>query len=467
LALPAIGQAQFNFITNNNAITITKYTGPGGAVSIPDTTNDLKVTAIASLAFSPCPTLTSVIIPDTVTNIGDNAFYNCTGLTNLTIGNSLAAIGSYAFANCPSLPGVALPGRVTNIGNSAFYGCAGLTSLTLSNSLRTIGDSAFYGCASLTNITIPNSVSNIGTWAFGRCDRLAAITVTDGNSFYRSVDGVLFDLSQATLIQCPGGKAGSYTVPAGVTNISAWSFYYCAGLTNLTLPSGVSAIGWAAFRSCTGLASITLPESVTVIDNYAFDSCSSLARITLPTHLASLGWAAFRNCASLAAITLPNTITNLAGYTFYRCTSLTSATIGRGIINIGDSAFEACAALATICFEGNAPNLGADVFTDDNAAVVYHVPGTASWDTTFGGRPTMLWNPQIQTGSPTFGVRTNQFGFTITGTSGLIVVVEACTNLADPGWSPLQSCTLTGGSSYFSDSSWTNQPERFYRLRSP
>ena len=107
------------------------------------------------------------------------------------------------------------------------------------------------------------------------------------------------------------------------------------------------------------------------------------------------------------------------------------------------------------------------VFSGDNNATVYYLPGTTGWGSTFGGRPTVLWNPQVQTGDASFGVRTNRFGFTITGTSNLVIVVEACTNLANPIWSPVGTNTLTGGSSYFSDPQWTNYPARFYRLRSP
>ena len=82
------------------------------------------------------------------------------------------------------------------------------------------------------------------------------------------------------------------------------------------------------------------------------------------------------------------------------------------------------------------------------------------------GLPTVLWNPQVQNDA-SFGVQTNQFGFNITGSSNLVIVVEACTNLANPVWQPVQTNTLTGGSSYFSDPQWTNYPARFYRLRSP
>ena len=98
---------------------------------------------------------------------------------------------------------------------------------------------------------------------------------------------------------------------------------------------------------------------------------------------------------------------------------------------------------------------------------VYFLPGTTGWGTTFGGQPTMLWNPQAQTSGASFGVHANSFGFNIAGTSNLVVVVEATTNLSSPDWQPVQTNTLTTGSVYFSDPDWTNYPGRFYRFRSP
>ena len=110
------------------------------------------------------------------------------------------------------------------------------------------------------------------------------------------------------------------------------------------------------------------------------------------------------------------------------------------------------------------------MFYHDNNATVYYLPGTTGWGapgTPFGGLPTMLWNPQAQTSDGSFGVQTNRFGFNITGTTNIPIVIEACANLASPVWVPLQSCTLTNGSVYFCDPQWTNYPGRFYRFRSP
>ena len=118
-------------------------------------------------------------------------------------------------------------------------------------------------------------------------------------------------------------------------------------------------------------------------------------------------------------------------------------------------------------FPGNAPSLGLYVFDGDNNPTAYYLPGTTGWSTNFAGLPTVLWQPLVQTRHASFGVLTNQFGFNINWAGGMTVVVEACTNLANPTWSPLGTNTLTSGTAYFSDPQWTNYSARFYRLRSP
>ena len=165
--------------------------------------------------------------------------------------------------------------------------------------------------------------------------------------------------------------------------------------------------------------------------------------------------------------TIPKGVTTIRGYAFYYNPSLTNVTIPNSVTSIGYLAFATCPSLTGIFFQGNSPSVDSSAFSGDSIATVYYLPGTTNWGSTFGGRPAVLWNPKVQTGGTTFGVRTNRFGFTITGTADIPLVVEACTNLASPVWMPLQDCTLTNGSLYFSDPQWTNYSARFYRLRSP
>ena len=298
LTLPVVVQAQFTYTTNKGAITITGYTGPGGAVLIPDAISGLPVTCIGSGACSNCWRMTSVTIPQSVTQIEPGAFYDCNGLTNVTIGTNVTSIA----------------------------------------------DEAFYSCYRLTSVTIPNSVIILGDET---------------------------------------GK--------GV-------FYYCHALTNVTIGNSVAWISSLAFYDCYSLTNVTIPHSVT---------------------------------------------------------------------NMGAAVFAYCSSLTGVYFKCNPPSIGSTLFYGDDKMTVYYLPRTTGWGSTFGGRPTALWNPLIQTSNASWGVRTNPFGFNIVGTPSIPIVVEASTNLTSASWTSLQSCTLTNGSIYFSDPQWTNYVIRFYRIRSP
>jgi hypothetical protein len=327
----------------------------------------------------------------------------------------------------------------------------------------------------LTNVTIPNSVTSIGVDPFGHGYSLTAITVGTRNSVYSDLDGVLFNRSLTTLVQYPGAIAGSYAIPNSVTSIGDGAFNGCGNLTNVTIPNSVTTIWDHAFDLCESLTNVTIPNSVTNIGDYAFDLCESLTNITIPNSVTSIGSGAFSSCSSLTSVTIGSKVTSIGDYAFYGCWSLTSVTIPNSVNSIGTNAFSYCTSLTSVYFQGNAPSLGSFVFgfsggsgTPWDPATIYYLPGTTGWSdfSTNTGLPTALWTPQVLTTASSFGVRTNQFGFNINWASGMTVVVEACTNLANPTWYPLATNTLSGGSAYFSDPQWTNHTRRFYRLRS-
>ncbi len=460
-------EAQFTFTTNNGAITITGYTGPGGGVVIPSATNGLPVVGMAQNAFYRRTTVTSVIIPDTFKNLGWMAFGYCTSLTNVIIGSGVTNIGGDAFYFCTNLTSVTIPKTVTGIDLQAFYFCTRLAEVTMTNGLTSIGTSAFAYCYSLPHVTIPGSVTNLGAGPFRACRALAGITVDGLNTNYCSVDGVLFNQSQTTLVQCPGGRPGSYTVPDSVTNLADASFLGCVSLTNITIPDTVLSLGRYTFEGCTALTNVRIPNSLTSIADFAFDACSTLPRVTIPNGVRSIGDYSFDGCRSLTNVTLPDTVTRLGISAFSSCTSLTNITLPRSVTSISQDTFSFCSNLASVFFMGDAPPGGFYAFYSGVDPTLYYLPGASGWDQWFVGPPAVLWNPQAQASGPAFGVHEKQFGFFITGTTNIPIVVEACTSLAANAWAPLQSCTLTNGSIYFRDPQWANYPARLYRIRSP
>lgn len=386
----------FTFTTNSAAITITGYTGTGGAVTIPDTINSYPVTTIAN-----------------------NAFFNQTSLSSVLIGTNVTTIGDFAFAECYGLSSVTIPNSVTNIGTDAFT-----------------------FCFSLSSITIPSSVASIGYRAFGSCINLPAISVAAANTNYSSLDGVLFDHSQTTLIQFPAGKTGSYLVPGSVTSIGDIAFDQCKHLTSVTIPMSVTNIGANAFEICSSLTSIVIPDSVT-----------------------TLGSGAFRECYSLASITIPSSISFIQSFTFENCGQLTNITVPASVTTIDAAAFNGCTNLAGLYFQGNAPYAYTPGFVGATNAVAYYLYGTTGWSSTFAGIPAVLLNPPVPTGGGNFGVQNNQFGFNVSGHDGQTIVVETATNLVHPVWLPIWTNILSSSSVHFSDPQWTNYPGRYYRLK--
>ena len=336
-----------------------------GAVTIPPSVtynnNTYKVTGIGTYAFRDCTGLTSITLPNSVTSIGELAFYGCTGLTSVTIPNSVTIIGDNAFWDCTGLTSVTIPNSVTSIERSAFYGCTGLTSVTIPNSVTSIGNSAFYGCTGLTSITIGNSVTGIGNSAFYGCTNLTSIVVNSGNTKYDSRNNCNAIIETATNTLIAGCK--NTVIPNSVTRIGERAFYYCTGLTSITIPNSVTSIDDYAFLHCTGLTSITIPNSVTGIGDRAFYECTGLTSITIPNSVTSIGRDAFNGCTGLTspvynahcfaympksysgAYTIPDGIKQIAGGAFYGCTGLTSITIPNSVTGIGYDAFYGCTGL--------------------------------------------------------------------------------------------------------------------------
>lgn len=367
------------------------------------------VTGIGSHAFGlNYRNIVRITIPESVTSIGADAFFNCNNLTDVSI-TDLAAWCRIDFANSAATPmcnggniwlndqkilSVEVPEDVTEL-NYTFCGFKDLIAVTLPDGLTTVGDYAFSGCENLTGIAIPKSVTAIGSSAFNRCIRLASITMQKGVTAIgnRAFSGC------SSLI--------SIKLPEGVTAIGDYAFSSCSSLNRMKLPEGVVTIGQDAFGFCTNLSSVTIPSSVTVIGRDAFDRCEKLTEVsisdldawcridfanhyatpmyyakniqlngneivsaivpkdvtalnytfcgfkdltavTLPEGLTTIGDYAFYNCNSLTDITIPESVTAIGRYAFYCCRMLKSINIPKGVTAIGYFAFDSCSSLKDV-----------------------------------------------------------------------------------------------------------------------
>jgi hypothetical protein len=307
------------------------------------------VTSIGNHAFSGCSGLTSVTIPNSVTSIGNHAFSGCSGLTSVNIPNSVTEIGQSAFQGCSGLTSISLPYSVTSIGYEAFSGCSGLTSVIIPNSVTSIGSYAFQNCSGLTSVTIPNSMTSIGIRAFSGCSGLTSVNI-----------------------------------PNSVTSIDGAAFYGCSGLTSVTIPNSVTSIGESAFGYCSGLTFITIPNSVTSIGYNAFSHCSSLKRILFNGIIRINEWGQIKEASKIfdscpledvclgsksplsfygnKTLRIVKAYCNLSDEHFYGCMNLRKAILELESIN--NRAFKGCSKLNDIRLGINTQNIGEEAFSE-------------------------------------------------------------------------------------------------------
>ena len=283
-------------ITATATVEVGQNSLISGVVIIPATvtynSTTYQVKSIGLSAFQYCSGLTSVTIPNSVTSIGNYAFSSCHGLTSLTLPNSVTSISDYAFTDCTGLTSVIIPNSVTNIGRSAFSSCSSLTSVTIPNSVTLIDRDAFLQCSSLRSIALPNSLVSIGRSSFQNCTSLTSIII-----------------------------------PNSVTSIGDEAFFGCSSSTTLSISTGVTSIGIRTFSSCNRLTSVNIPSSVSTISQAAFANCTGLTSITIPTSVTSIGESAFQECFRLLAVTIPSSVTSIGDYAFSNCSGLTTVSV--------------------------------------------------------------------------------------------------------------------------------------------
>ncbi|MDR1939957.1 MAG: leucine-rich repeat protein [Clostridiales bacterium] len=357
-------------------------------IEIPD-----SVINIGGYAFAYCDSLTSIVMSNNLTGIGEGAFVGCSSLISIEIPNGVTVIGDSLFAYCESLTSIRIPDRVTDIGGYAFVGCGSLTSIEIPNTVTTIGDYAFALCGSLTSIVIPNNVTDMGEYAFYCCYNLISAII--GNA--------MTAISGYTFAFC--GSLTSVELPDSVTAIGEAAFYSCGGLTSIELPKDTADIGRAAFTYCGSLESIEIadsnayyisidgilfnkaktelirypegkkgdsyiiPSGVTDIGWGAFGLCCSLTSIELTDNVTSIGdWAFFGS--GLISITMPDGVTDIGEYAFYDCVGLTSIRLSESLERIGYRAFYNCGSLISIIIPLSVTAIATGAFLDCGALTI-------------------------------------------------------------------------------------------------
>ena len=304
---------RYRLINNNTAFSVSKGMATDVNITIQAVYNGLPVTTIPENGFANYTNLTSIFIPESITEVGDDAFYGC---TNLSITwNYNPELTAYNFKEY--LKEVNISDSVTSIGWAAFSGCSSLTSITIPNSVTSIDRYAFSGCSSLSitwyyNPLLSYDSGSLSTESFfetylktviipvsvtARSDlsyylsyfiNLTSINTDVNDLYYSSQDGILYNKSKTEIVSFPGGISGSFTIPNDVTRIGDYVFYGCSSLTSITIPNDVTSIGNSAFSNCSSLTSITIPNGVTRIGDSTFSNCSSLTSITIPNSVISI-----------------------------------------------------------------------------------------------------------------------------------------------------------------------------------
>ena len=334
-------------------------------------------TSITDHAFYACSGLVSISIPNSVKTVGEEAFTGTAWLDNQPDGLVYAGLVAYKYkGTMPNGTTITLRSGTPSITGFAFDNCSGLTKITIPNTVTQIGISAFRGCSSLTSVNIPYSVTDIGKSAFNDCSGLTSITVASGNAKYDSRNNCNAIIMTATNTLIRGCKNTS--IPNTVTTIADHAFYGCTALTRITIPNSITRIGNNAFFHCTALTSISIPNSVTVIDYGAFSECVGLTSVTIPNSVTEICYGVFSKCSGLTRINLPNTITAIGGSAFDGCSALTSVSIPNSVLTIGDFAFGFCHRLTSITIPNSVISIDSFAFTDCIALTSINIPNSVT-----------------------------------------------------------------------------------------
>ena len=358
------------------------YTGGRGAfngnANLKSVTFEEGSTVIAGNLLANCPGIETIVIPDSVTEIGEYAFYHCINLKDVKLSSALTTINTRAFNDCIALPEVEIPDSVVKISYGAFDGCTALADVKLSHNLVQLDGRAFSGCDALTSITIPKKVATSykadisdygytgGRGAFNGNANLKSVTFEEGSTV----------IAGNLLANCPGIE--TIVIPDSVTEIGEYAFYHCINLKDVKLSSALTTINTQAFNDCSSLLAITVPDSVTSMGSAVFANCTSLADVTLPNTRQIIMSRTFESCSSLEKIVLPETVTRIQENAFENCTALKEIVWSKALTTIDANAFLNCDALVEVSIPATVTSMGNHVFRDCDALTTVVIPDSVT-----------------------------------------------------------------------------------------
>ena len=455
--------------------------GLNGAYSVKEGTR-----IICDNAFSLCRSLSEIVIPSSVTSIGNSAFFWCSSLTYISIPKSVICLNGNPFVDwngkleCLSpnfvyeddvlfnkdksriisfinqnIKSYVIPSCVTSIGNSAFSCCKSLSEIVIPSSVTSIGNSAFYGCLSLCKIVIPSSVTSIGNNAFWGCRYLSEIVIPSS----------VTSIGNSAFYDCR--SLSEIVIPSSVTSIGDCAFCSCTSLKYMYIPKSVNCLngnpfyGWHGKLECLSsnfvyeddvlfnkdksriisfrnqnIDSYVIPASVTSIADSAFGGSSSLSEIIIPVSVTRIGDSAFGGCSSLSEIIIPASVTSIGDCAFWSCYSLSEIVIHSSITSIGRSAFTGCSSLSEIVIPSSVISIGDNAFSDCHSLSKIVIPSSV---TSIGDRAFCGCSSLSEIVIPSSVTSIGDWAFSECRSLSEIVIPSSVTNIGDRAFSGCSS----------------------------
>lgn len=309
-------------------------------IIIPSFYNGYPVMSIDH-GFEDCLHIRSVVIPDSIKYISYNAFFGCSSLISVTIGNGVKSIGDNSFRDCASLKTIVIPDSVEEIFYAAFSGCTRLTDITLSKNFKKIYPNAFYNTF-LENIYI----TDLEAWLNLNFDDITDSVYDIFPNFKGTAHLMTEDSKEVNIVE----------IPNTYTSIKKHQLRNFKNITTIILSNTITSIDEYAFYGCENLTNIVLPDEIISIGNYAFSGCTKLENINFPKNLISIGNFAFEKCYLLKELNFQDKLSSIGKHSFYYCSNLVNVNIPSSLINFGDHAFYYCDNLENVYYQGTIDN---------------------------------------------------------------------------------------------------------------